>query len=415
MRLFALVSVLFLSGLIAHVPRSRVKRTRQRAQAKKVEPLQSPQMAITKPNKGFSLVKVHCENGWQDYGRALQIGDIDTVKKYLDDGVDLDAGIALIEVKDQVTGLMLAVYEENVEMVELLLKNHARVNVITHDHSFTALHIAAAAPNASTELCKMLLKHGADPMGLDENHLTPLFIAAANPNGQGALKAIKTHSFLNMKTLKAAVEADDTEEIIRQVVFGEIRFRGEHKLLFQLLAKFQTKELKHNDAKWVLHLAKLLVQKFPSCIDEVDEKGRSALHYASMCDPTGDIIEFLLLNGSSQKIEDVFQNRPLHYLPSTHKQFQYLSPLYAPGHPAQVLQVFMQENGNQNSLLSKLPFDVLSSVIMPYVDYNHACSIAESKEQSELEEEMVMDEILITSTAEMTASERNKKHREEGK
>ena len=102
-------------------------------------------------------------------------------------GIDIDINIRNV---DGETPLMCAVKLDKEEIVALLLKNNANVNLKASDSGSTCLHIAAAKDKIGI-IIQLLLERGADLEATDEMGLTPMCAAALNGNDVATQKLIE--------------------------------------------------------------------------------------------------------------------------------------------------------------------------------------------------------------------------------
>ena len=79
------------------------------------------------------------------------------------------------------TALQIAVREDNMEMIEILIGNGADVNLHSTRLQFTPLHIAV---RKSDEMAKLLIAHGADVNQKNKDGATPLHLAGRTGNSQ---------------------------------------------------------------------------------------------------------------------------------------------------------------------------------------------------------------------------------------
>ena len=100
------------------------------------------------------------------YGAARN-GNIDAVKRYLADSVDINAG----DTKFGVTPLCWAAFSGHAEIIELLIESGADVNAKNRDAG-TALHGAAFLGQA--EAAALLIQNGADTHAKHESGDTPM-------------------------------------------------------------------------------------------------------------------------------------------------------------------------------------------------------------------------------------------------
>lgn len=122
-----------------------------------------------------------------DFFRAVKNHDKDTVKKFLDGGMDVNAAIydessiygAYTE--EEITAIEIAVTGNDLEMVKLLLEYdvdlEGDINIRKVEGNFTPLMIACAEKNM--EMVKLLVEAGAD-VDVYRFHTTPLILARDN-------------------------------------------------------------------------------------------------------------------------------------------------------------------------------------------------------------------------------------------
>mgnify|MGYP003951823261 CR=1 FL=1 len=110
---------------------------------------------------------------------AIEVGNIEAVKQYLANGVDVNA-----RDENDSTPLHIAVWEGHKEIVELLISTGADVNAnFSPRHQFnfrhsTALH--SAAFKGHKEIAKLLIAAGADVNAKKQGGITPLLITVDN-------------------------------------------------------------------------------------------------------------------------------------------------------------------------------------------------------------------------------------------
>ena len=126
---------------------------------------------------------------------AARQGDITTLQSLLNGNVDVNFARA-----DGSTALAWAVYGNNPEAVDLLIRSGADVNA-ANDYGVTPLSLSCA--NGNSAVVQMLLDAGADPNRAKETGETPLMTCSS----AGALEAVKT-----LLAQSADVNAKENEE-----------------------------------------------------------------------------------------------------------------------------------------------------------------------------------------------------------
>ncbi len=114
---------------------------------------------------------------------AIKEKNIDKVKKLISDGINID-----MKGESGFAPLMQAVFENNREILLLLIENNASLNDKTTDERFEGLSaLAFAALYGYKEMSQILLENGADINSTDGLDFTPLMHAAEN----GHLEVVK--------------------------------------------------------------------------------------------------------------------------------------------------------------------------------------------------------------------------------
>lgn len=98
-----------------------------------------------------------------------------------------------------ITPLHVAALFENIEMIQILLKQGININ-IADSHGITALHIAASEGNH--EVTDLLLRSGANPNVKDEDSSTPLFFSAQINSYKIAKLLVENGVFVDERLLK---------------------------------------------------------------------------------------------------------------------------------------------------------------------------------------------------------------------
>ena len=157
-----------------------------------------------------AVVLVGCEVPSVDIWEAAKVGNIESVKQYLDAGGDVDA-----KDKYEWTGLSWAAAEGQNEIVDLLIAKGADVNAKDY-RVRTPLHSAAA--HGHKEVAKLLIIHGADVNAKGLNPLsesssgTPLHDAAFINHQEIIELLIASGADVNAKTKNGFTPLDVSSE-----------------------------------------------------------------------------------------------------------------------------------------------------------------------------------------------------------
>src|SRR5690242_983040 len=116
---------------------------------------------------------------------AAMQGDKDAVRTLLKQKVDLNAAHG-----DGATALHWAAYNDDIELVKMLLAAGANVKASTREGAITPLFMACTNGNAA--IIEALLKAGADAKAVKANGTTALMLAAASGNAD-AVKVLLDH------------------------------------------------------------------------------------------------------------------------------------------------------------------------------------------------------------------------------
>jgi len=190
----AVVAVLAAAGLLASHKAGAPRRERPTA-AVAARDLSGPPGSDSHAAQAGAVTPLH---------RAAQLGQIDTVKRLLDEGADVNA-------RDPagVSPLHRAVGMGHTDVVNLLLERGADVTA-TAPFGTTPLH--SAAIRGQWRAAELLIEHGADVNAKTTDGQTPLHLAAANPRG-GVPEPRMKQPMLTLYT-PAEVDSAKTAEVL---------------------------------------------------------------------------------------------------------------------------------------------------------------------------------------------------------
>ncbi|KVV13820.1 ankyrin repeat domain-containing protein [Flavobacterium sp. TAB 87] len=209
------------------------------------------------------------------------------------------------------TLLMIAVYNNNADIVQLLLDRKAAVNLVNAaEHS--ALFIACA--NRSEEMALLLLKNNADVKnsGSDISGMSALQWALAYEWNEVALKMIRLGANVNSSSSETGhtvlLEAMSGDSIHDEVVHLII---DSGAAVNKVNSKYKTTPLmlacQRND---IVSVKKIIAQKVDVNVE--DENGSTALCYASRNDADDLIVlKFLVANGANVNIKNSYGRNAL--------------------------------------------------------------------------------------------------------
>ena len=271
----------------------------EQIEQKKAEEVKKPEIKIVKCNA------LHY---------AARAGDTNMVKMLLKDG-DYDINALGDTTGGGSTPLMLACINDHREIVNLLIKAGADVNIV-NKAGWTALHYAARSSHFENfQIAKALIENGADLNVLanvdDVGKWTPLILAARNGNERIAEALIEKGADLNVadkhgwtalhyaardnyvKRAKALIEnGADLNKL------ADVRDSGKWTPLILAV---------HNDND---EIAEALIKKGAD-LNVADKHGWTALHYASR-DNRVRIVKALIEKGADLNVKTKDGWTPLH-------------------------------------------------------------------------------------------------------
>lgn len=114
------------------------------------------------------------------------------------------------------TALQRACLTSQEKTVKLLLQAKPVINFKDEKYGMTALHYAAATTNTSTEICQLLLDHGAELDGIDNFGSTPVFKALYQNN-------MKLLRYLAERGAKLELQDNEGFTLLHRAVRGELK------------------------------------------------------------------------------------------------------------------------------------------------------------------------------------------------
>lgn len=258
------------------------------------------------------------DKGFTPLHQAVLHEQLDAMSTLLELGLDCEA-----RSKDGSTALHLAVASRNTACVNKLLPI-CDVNVTT-DSGDTPLHIAVGA--RYQEGIELLLKHGAKPDAVNKTGTTPLYLAIESMQEEIASRLFATHpvNLLHkncrdrhvLHLLAKTGNIDLTNRIIHTLInsVNDMDDTGSTPLwlaiqfnqpqMVRFLAAIPevdvNKKNKEGDTPLLFALknpdlikcAEALLQQSAVAIDETDDRGNAAIHYAALYGGYADIINSL--------------------------------------------------------------------------------------------------------------------------
>ncbi|XP_019638168.1 PREDICTED: death-associated protein kinase 1-like [Branchiostoma belcheri] len=227
--------------------------------------------------------------------RAVERGDVQTVRRGLDAGVD---------VKER-TSLHVASRYGQTAVAELLIKHGADLEA-RGEYEKTSLHVASG--HGQTAVAELLIKHGADLEARDDDQDTPLHDAAVEGH-TGTCELLIRHG------------ADVTARSVDQdAPLHRAADRG-HTGTCELLIRHGADVMARNkDQDTPLHRAaekghtgtcELLIRHGAEAVTARNEYQNTPLHWAALRGHTGTC-ELLIRHGADVTARDKDQNTPLH-------------------------------------------------------------------------------------------------------
>lgn len=257
---------------------------------------------------GFLVILLMAGEGWGQNSppaliRAVEGGDLQTVKALLEQGTDVDTTDEM-----GMTALMYAADDGHIDLVKLLLERGAQVNAVDRA-GWSALMMAAQ--NGHADVVALLLSHGADVNMKNKAGTTALMWAATRGHARvvrvllaaGADPDVRDVTGYTALTLARMKGHDQVVRLLEEVGARDSHLLDEEAMISQ---EEQLREAALNgDVDAVRRLLKAGVNP-----DARDPEGRTALMYAA----TGGeatIMELLLDAGADVNARDAYGSTAL--------------------------------------------------------------------------------------------------------
>lgn len=306
----------------------------------------------------------------QEFFKAASNGDIQTVKMYIEQNVDINATdnvnqtallYASLEGHSEIVRLLIEhsaltnVVNENgmtalhcaaqfgySQIVELLLKNHANSAIPETKYGFTPLHLAVL--NNHTHVVRLLLAHGANIEQCDKYGGTPFLYAIFYSNediiqlciennlnylphnvGQLVLNSLANCSEKDIQTLKdllsAKWEIDDAAKFLAGfTLLHQVTHKGNLESIRLLINAGADINAQNVQGITPLHMAatrknveivQLLIDSGAD-IQTKDNEGHTPWHYAAKLHDNFEIAELLFQDGLCSNGLDLYGSTALH-------------------------------------------------------------------------------------------------------
>ncbi len=266
---------------------------------------------------------------------VVEAGNLEEAKKLIKAGVDVNTNMSW----NGDTPLHIAVEDDNLEMVKLLLGAGARLDLANED-GLTPLHAAVSCDEI--EIIETLLKAGANVAAADDTGRTPLHVAVREFMNKKALRLlVENGADVNAtdregKTpLDVAMEHDCLEAVavlrkhgaqnkgLSINIFIAARYFGLDKVK-EVLESGADVNCESGDGYTALHLAvsrgnkeltDLLLARGAE-IEVYESHNLMTPFYCAVMNGHKDIAELLLSKGADINTDDLHGNTPLHSISS---------------------------------------------------------------------------------------------------
>ena len=240
---------------------------------------------------------------------AILMGKIDSVKKHLAAGTDVNAPD-----NSGWTPLHHATFNSEKEIAALLLSNGANVNALEKGSDYTPLHLALQT-EGSAEIVELLIANDADVNVTDDIGKSPLDHAY----GEGEITdLLRKHGGKTGEELKTAETAISEAPVTSIQVAAE---NGNLKALKKLLDDGADVNAKDSSGSTPLHnaagqkeIAELLITKGANVI-ATNMHGMTPLHIAAQLG-CKEVVELLITKGADVNAIDIDGSTPLNYAKS---------------------------------------------------------------------------------------------------
>ena len=255
-------------------------------------------------------------NGLSHFHIACMIGNFNLVKKFIDQGINVDLGTFLENESNYYTALHLAVKYLQVDVVELLLKNRADPNAVD-DSGNTPLHLACIGYNNQInflkkrqifhgdmitaystedenelEIIKLLVKHGSNVNAKDRFGNTPLLLIFKSNVEDHLISRIQPlyiwtyNGKRNMITDFRKSQKKKLEYLLKNRADAEVRNKAEDTVLHLTIDQFKTLRLPQClldidfDDRIIVDMIRLILENGVTSVNTVNEHGETPLQRA---------------------------------------------------------------------------------------------------------------------------------------
>eukprot|EP00485_Elphidium_margaritaceum_P010620 CAMPEP_0202693376 /NCGR_PEP_ID=MMETSP1385-20130828/7512_1 /ASSEMBLY_ACC=CAM_ASM_000861 /TAXON_ID=933848 /ORGANISM="Elphidium margaritaceum" /LENGTH=393 /DNA_ID=CAMNT_0049349047 /DNA_START=52 /DNA_END=1233 /DNA_ORIENTATION=+ len=200
------------------------------------------------------------------FQNAILAGNESLALFLLDENPKLDL-INAVQVQNSTTPLMIAVQSKQLNMVQFVLENSAKVNE-QNDIGQTALHIATA--NGDLEAVQLLCKHGVDKSIINDQGETALMIALYNDGKE--FRSIASA----IEPDKAKLKKQKTKEKLREsgMTSNKLASFADDILLLSPSSAKKDENESLNRTLFTSHLTGVVDDLFADIVEDVEETAK---------------------------------------------------------------------------------------------------------------------------------------------